>query len=209
MNKQTALATLLTSVLATGAYATEYEDTMSREHTYKTQQPSETHPGKVIGNSAEAMEEATTNRAMGDNSNRTMADGATEKRMSDGRGMDTAPMIVLVPHVFAHDPMLADGCWARLYDGTNYQGEMLSLVGPVNVAGPGVGTSFALGRKYDSVMVGPKATLAVFDNKDYMQKTASFSSGQSVADLDEKMGFFENIRSLKLSCSADRADAMN
>jgi hypothetical protein len=54
---------------------------------------------------------------------------------------------------------------------------------------------------FDSVAVGPKATLTVYDNENYQQRVARFKPGERVADLDKKMGFFEQVRSLKIACS--------
>lgn len=117
------------------------------------------------------------------------------------QGSNASPVVVLVPFVFANDEKMAGGCWARLYESQNFAGNLLSLVGPVDVPNAKVGSGFEWGRKFDSVAVGPKATLTVYDNENYRQKTATFKPGQKVADLDEKMGMFENIRSLKIACS--------
>jgi Beta/Gamma crystallin len=104
---------------------------------------------------------------------------------------------------FAADDKLANGCWARLYDKENFSGNILVLVGPVDIptARPSSATGLELGRNYDSVAVGQNATLTVWDNENYRDKTAVFKSGQRVANLDNKMGYFEEIKSLKITCS--------
>lgn len=98
------------------------------------------------------------------------------------------------------DERLANGCWARLYTDENFRGEVLSVVGPVDIANASVG-GFEWGRRFNSIVVGPKATLTAYDNDNYQQRTATFRSAQRVQDLDEKMGFFENIRSLRVVCA--------
>lgn len=77
---------------------------------------------------------------------------------------------------------------------------MLSVVGPVDIANARVG-GFHWGRRFDSIVVGPKATVTAYDNENYEQRTATFRPGQRVPELDEKMGFVENIRSLRVSCA--------
>jgi hypothetical protein len=95
----------------------------------------------------------------------------------------------------------SNGCWARLYDSTDFKGNQLSLVGPVDM--PNMRTAFGTdwSGQFDSLQVGPKATLTVYDNENYAQKAATFKPGQKVQDLDEKMGTFEQIRSAKISCA--------
>lgn len=113
------------------------------------------------------------------------------------------PVLVLVPMVFAIDDKLANGCWARLYDRQNFAGNVSVLVGPIDIptVRPATVTGLELGRNYDSIVVGPNATLTVWDNENYRQKTATFKAGQRVEDLDTKMGFFEDIKSLKVTCT--------
>lgn len=110
------------------------------------------------------------------------------------------PNILLAPPIIADDAKLAGGCWAKLYTAENYQGEVLSLVGPIDVPDARVG-ALDWGRKYDSVIIGPIATLMVYNDQLYMNRTAAFTPGQRVPDLDEELGFFENIESLKVSCT--------
>jgi hypothetical protein len=130
-------------------------------------------------------------------------DRAQGKSTSGKAGADTGmPVLVLVPMVFATDEKLANGCWARLYDKQNFAGNVLVLVGPVDIANtrPASVTGLELGRNYDSVVVGSNATLAVWGDENYRDKTATFKAGQRVADLDRKMGTFEEIKSLKITC---------
>lgn len=112
-----------------------------------------------------------------------------------------APIIVLVPTQIAASDSLGNGCWARLYDGTNFQGNQLSLVGPVDM--PSMRTAFGTdwGGEFDSIAVGPKATVTVYDNENYRDRAQTFKSGQKVADMGGKMGLFEDVRSLKIACA--------
>jgi hypothetical protein len=122
-----------------------------------------------------------------------------------GSAPQGAPAIVLVPLVVAATPDFGDGCWARLYDGDNYRGNLLTVVGPADM--PNMRTAFGTdwSGSFDSVQIGPKATVTVYDNENYAQKVATFQPNQRVADLDERRGFFEDIRSLKIACSGGAA----
>jgi hypothetical protein len=120
-----------------------------------------------------------------------------------------APIIVLVPVQLASRDTLGNGCWAHLYDSTNFAGNQLSLVGPVDM--PNMRTAFGTdwSGQFDSIAVGPKARLTVYDNENYGQKAATFKPGQKVADLDEKMGTFENISSVKVACTGGTPTAQS
>lgn len=128
-----------------------------------------------------------------------------EKGDKSAQASKGAPMIVLVPMVVATRQDFSNGCWARLYDSTDFQGNELQLVGPVDM--PNMRTAFGTdwSGQFDSIAVGPKARLTVYDNENYGEKAATFKSGQKVADLDEKMGTFENISSVKVACTSGAA----
>lgn len=131
------------------------------------------------------------------------AQGAAGKKGAQRAGADQKPTaaIVLVPIAIATTETFGDGCWVRLYDSQNFTGNELSLVGPMDM--PNMRTAF--GRdwsgEFDSVAVGPKATVTVYDNENYGQRVAKFQPNQRIRDLDEKMGFFEDIRSVKIACA--------
>lgn len=126
-----------------------------------------------------------------------------------GSASPKAPLIVLVPLTVAAAPDFSNGCWARLYDSTNFEGNQLSLVGPVDM--PNMRTAFGTdwSGQFDSIAVGPKARLTVYDNENYGQKAATFKPSQKVADLDEKMGTFENISSVKVACTGGASTAQS
>ena len=139
--------------------------------------------------------------------------GASQSKKPDASSgasvSPNAPIIVLVPVQVAAKDSFSNGCWARLYDSTNFQGNQLSLVGPVDM--PNMRTAFGTdwSGQFDSIAVGPKARLTVYDNENYGEKAATFKPGQKVADLDEKMGFFENISSVKVACSGGTPTAQS
>jgi hypothetical protein len=131
------------------------------------------------------------------------ASGSSSKQQKSSAGSTApgAPVIVLVPVAVATTSTFGDGCWVRLHDSTDFKGNQLSLVGPVDM--PNMRTAFGTdwSGQFDSLQVGPKATVTVYDNENYTQKAATFKSGQKIRDLDEKMGTFEQIRSVKVACA--------
>ena len=129
------------------------------------------------------------------------AQAAESTASKKGQASANAPLIVLMPVTVASADTLGNGCWARLYDGQNFSGNQLSLVGPVDM--PNMRTAFGTdwSGEFDSIAVGPRATVTVYDNENYGQRVAKFQPSQRVADLGDKMGFFEDIRSLKIACS--------
>ena len=126
-------------------------------------------------------------------------------QQQQGQQQQGTAAIVLVPFVVAQAPDFSNGCWARLYDGDNFRGDQLTVVGPADM--PNMRTAFGTdwSGSFDSIQVGPKATLTAYDNENYAQKVATYKAGQRIADLDEKRGMFEDIRSLKIACAGGAA----
>lgn len=162
------------------------------------------------GTSSSSSQGASSSSSQGASSGSSQQSKQGKQGSSAGASVSpNAPIIVLVPVQVASTDSFSNGCWARLYDSTNFRGNMLSLVGPVDM--PNMRTAFGTdwSGQFDSIAVGPKATLTVYDNENYKQKAASFKSGQKVADLDEKMGLFENISSVKVACSGGAPSAQS
>lgn len=137
-----------------------------------------------------------------------LAEGSQDQMQKQKMGQsqaqaDKAPVVLIVPMLTATDQAMASGCWARLYDSTDFKGNMLTLSGPVDIPSMESGriAGFEWDRNFDSVMVGPKATLMVWQGNDYTESSTTFRSNQRVLDLDARMGFFEDIKSVKVSCT--------
>jgi hypothetical protein len=110
------------------------------------------------------------------------------------------PTILLVP-VRIEDPALASGCWAQFYTGRNFQGDMLTLVGPAEVQSMDRGAARQLKRDIDSVSVGPRATLQVYEHAMFRDRTVNFAANSREGGLMRKLGFGGRIEAMKLSCS--------
>jgi uncharacterized protein YjbI with pentapeptide repeats len=103
----------------------------------------------------------------------------------------------VVPAATAGD----SGCWARIYKGENFGGEVLALIGPSEVADVPPRWGFAWDPQFNSLVVGPEAVFTVFDKRNFRDRAATFDRGEKIPDLDKQMGVFRTIRSMRLSCT--------
>ncbi len=112
------------------------------------------------------------------------------------------PLIVLVPLEFRADPNFAQGCWVRLYNGMNFKGnDELTIVGPTDMQTMKTPSGVNWKRKAESLEVGPKATVTVYENEFFKDKTVTYQPGQKVDNLRKSLGIFHAIDSLKVACT--------
>lgn len=92
------------------------------------------------------------------------------------------------------------GCWAKFHDGENFSGDMLTLMGPVDM--PDMKGPFGIDwkGKISSVETGPKARVMVYDNENYKDLVATFKPGQKSNEVSKKLGFFDEFSSMKILC---------
>lgn len=140
-----------------------------------------------------------------------MAQGTTENKKPDRSPQATAPadkgavpkldaVLVLMPAAQGSSESLGNGCWVRFYDGENYRGASLTLVGPIDM--PKMDVPGPAWREWDSAVVGPKARVVTYDNENYRDRTATLAAGQHYPKLDDsKLGWFEEIHSARVSCT--------
>jgi hypothetical protein len=112
-----------------------------------------------------------------------------------------APMVLLVP-VEIQNKALESGCWAQFYDERNFKGEVLTLVGPAQMDSMDKGTGRQFKRSIDSLVLGPKATLKVFEHQLFRDKSVDFSPNAREPGLINKLGVGGRIQSLQLSCTS-------
>jgi len=118
----------------------------------------------------------------------------------EGEMIAEVPVVVMVPMQASNDLAMEKGCWAKLYDKKNFQGDNLLLVGPINLArmlGP-FGVNWE--NKVRSIETGPRTNLTIFDNRNFGDEDKFIEPNVKIPDLSRKMGFFDNFRSLMLSC---------
>ncbi len=111
-----------------------------------------------------------------------------------------APMVLLVP-VEIQNKALESGCWAQFYDERSFKGDVLTLVGPAQMDSVDKGTGRQFKRSIDSLVLGPKATLKVFEHQLFRDKSVDFSANARESGLISKLGAGGRIQSLQLSCS--------
>jgi hypothetical protein len=137
------------------------------------------------------------------------ADRATDKAANrssqpskkDEQVIVEVPVLVMVPVQVSKSEMGMDkGCWVKLYDKKDFQGDSFTLVGPINLpemVGP---FGFKWENKIRSLETGPKANLTIYDNRNFRDQDKFIDPGKKVPDLSKRMGFFDDFRSMMLSC---------
>lgn len=136
-----------------------------------------------------------------------MAAGTLPAQAPPGQAGATAgtaarPVFMLVPAETAgKDSPLKSGCWTRVYDGENFTGDSLTVVGPVSVSEMSGPYGLNWDDKVNSIEAGPKATVTVFDNAGFRDQVAQFKPGQKVPDVSKKLGFFDEFGSIRVACS--------
>ena len=111
--------------------------------------------------------------------------------------VDTA--VVVLPTTGAGAAMQA-GCWASFYDERNFNGDSLTLVGPVELQTLDKGSARQLKRDIKSVVTGPRATLVLYQRQFLSARSVGFTPDSREPGLAEKLGFGGRIESMKLTC---------
>lgn len=152
-----------------------------------------------------AATDSSGSASSGQSSQQGASSGKSKSTQSgSAKGKDAkAPVYLLVPvDVAANDNAMKNGCWARLYSQENYGGDMLTLVGPTLLADMDTNSFFGLNwdDRVESVELGPKATMTVYDNENYRDQVAQFKPGQRIADVSKRVGLFDEFASVRIDC---------
>ena len=110
------------------------------------------------------------------------------------------PVLMMVPVEVSKDMVTNKGCWVKLYDKKNYQGDSLVITGPIDLPqmiGP---FGFNWENKVRSLEIGPNSNLTIYDNRDFRDEDKFIDANAKVPDMSKKMGFFNDFRSMQLSC---------
>ena len=110
------------------------------------------------------------------------------------------PVIMMVPMQISDKTAVDKGCWVKLYDKKNFNGDNLLIVGPVNLPrmiGP-FGVNWE--NKVRSLETGPNTNLTIFDNRDFKDEDKFIDPGKKIPNLSKAMGFFDDFRSMILNC---------
>lgn len=136
-----------------------------------------------------------TSEAAGSSGKKASKEGASPATINA-----KVPVLVMVPVQLKMEDQ-AKGCWAKVYDDEKYKGDSMTLLGPIDLAQMRGPLGFSWENMIESVETGPKAQVTIYDNENFRDRAKIIEPGKKVAELDEKLGFFENVRSMKVSCT--------
>ena len=131
----------------------------------------------------------------------SMGGSGTRSSSGYGGGMaepDTA--VLVLPTSGAAEQMRA-GCWASFYEERNFNGDSLTLIGPVELQTLDRGSATQLKRDIKSVVTGPRATLVLYQKQMLSARSVGFQPNTREAGLVEALGFGGRIESMKMTCS--------
>ena len=106
---------------------------------------------------------------------------------------------VVLPTSGAGEQMRS-GCWASFFADRNFNGDSLTLIGPVELQTLDKGSAKQLKRDIKSVVTGPRATLTLYEKQFLSARWVGFTPDSREPSLAEKLGFGGRIESMKLSC---------
>ncbi len=123
-------------------------------------------------------------------------------RSTPGVAITTVPLVVLVPIEAQADTSLYNGCWVRLQDkDAMVRGnDNLTIVGRMYMPTFETPSGVNWSSKADSLTVGPRAKVTVFDDEGYKGKMAALEPGQQIRDVRKELGFGKTIDSLRVDC---------
>lgn len=124
----------------------------------------------------------------------------SEIKTKEGGIIVEIPVIMMVPTSQSEKLAMEKGCWVRLYDKKNFDGNSLLLIGPINLArmiGP-FGVNWE--NKVRSLQTGPNTNITIFDNRDFKDEDKFIDPNMQIPNLSRKMGLFDNFRSMILNC---------
>jgi hypothetical protein len=107
--------------------------------------------------------------------------------------------VVVLPTSGAAEQMRS-GCWASFYSERGFNGDSLTLIGPVELQTLDKGSAQQLRRDLRSVVTGPRATLTLYEKQFLSARWVGFTPDSREPSLTEQLGFGGRIESMKLSC---------
>ena len=95
---------------------------------------------------------------------------------------------------------MRSGCWASFFGEPNFNGDSLTLIGPVELQTLDKGSAQQLKRDIKSVVTGPRATLTLYEKQFLSARWIGFTPDSREPSLVEALGFGGRVESMKLSC---------
>ena len=131
----------------------------------------------------------------------SMGGSGTRSSSGYGGGMAEPDTVVLVLPTAGAGQQMRDGCWASFYEERNFNGDSLTVIGPVELQTLDRGSATQLKRDIKSVVTGPRATLVLYQKQMLSARSVGFQPNTREAGLVEALGFGGRIESMKMTCS--------
>ncbi|MEZ4750394.1 MAG: beta/gamma crystallin domain-containing protein [Bdellovibrionota bacterium] len=152
-----------------------------------------TQDGVLVANAREAQYRKLEKLPHeGDRYDRRTTLGEREMREDEG-------VVALVPVTIAKK----NGCWVKLYNGENFSGKTLSIVGPHNLSNLELERyGFNWEGRVGSLEVGPNATVTAYDDQNFNREPQVLIAGSNVRDV--RHGKVKGgVESLQLKCNSN------
>lgn len=194
------IAFLLT---AGAAHSQEKSGTTANPATSATQPAPNTAAGQS-GSSASSGQSGqgstASSSAKGGTDNAQKAKGANAQQGTLPPGHPKVEYMVVPIAAPENNVWKKKGCWAKFHDSENFTGDVLTLIGPVDMADMTGPFGINWKGKISSIETGPAARVLVYDNENFADLVSTFKPGQRTAQVSKKMGFFDEFSSLKIAC---------
>lgn len=123
---------------------------------------------------------------------------ATSFSQVSGEGVYETPDLVVTGLDFEN----MTECWAIIYDGPNFNGRSITVVGYTAWADLSLNGWPNWEGQIDSVIVGPGATLSLYGLPFFADEDHTITGGVSVSNLTE-VPLGDALESLRLTCTRD------
>lgn len=113
------------------------------------------------------------------------------------------PLILLDPTEIRSHPTSARGCWVWMFPQPGLKGEHdVAVAGPIALSSLHTPAGLDWHNKAESLIVGPKATVTVYENQDFRGESKVFAPGAQIGHLRKEGKLIQSIDSLKISCGS-------
>lgn len=113
----------------------------------------------------------------------------------------TAHVVMSAAAIERGFPLQKD-CWVKLFDEDGFQGDAITLLGPIEI--PDVDRSGVFGINWKdrigSISTGPVARVLIYDNTHFRDLVSTINPGREEVSVAKKTGFFDQITSMQVLC---------
>jgi hypothetical protein len=204
-NRKTAIiASSLAVLLSAGAAHSQEKSGAVSNPTTSATQPTTNSAAGQSGNSASSGQSGqggtASSSAKGGTDSTQKAKDANAQKGTLPPGHPKVEYMVVPIAAPENNAWKKKGCWAKFHDTENFSGDVLTLIGPVDMANMTGPFGINWKGKISSIETGPAARVLVYDNEDFNDLVSTFKPGQRTAQVSKKMGFFDEFSSLKVAC---------